>query len=77
MSQETINEVSKFVEKEFSKVKEKGHDWWHIYRVWKLSTSIAESEPGADLFVVELGSLLHDIADRKIFNEDEFKRIKK
>ncbi len=49
---------------------EGGHDWWHIHRVWQLAKNIAESEK-ADLFVVELGALLHDIADSKFHNGDE------
>ncbi|UYQ91661.1 HD domain-containing protein [Chitinophaga horti] len=49
---------------------EGGHDWWHIYRVWKLARHIAEKE-GADLQVVELGALLHDIADSKFHGGDE------
>lgn len=49
---------------------EGGHDWWHIYRVWQLSKRIAVSE-NASLFVVELGALLHDIADSKFHNGDE------
>lgn len=47
-----------------------GHDWWHIYRVWKLATKIAEKE-AANLFIVELAALLHDIADWKFNNGDE------
>lgn len=50
---------------------EGGHDWWHIYRVWKNAQSIAERESGVDVFVVELGALLHDIADSKFHNGDE------
>lgn len=46
-----------------------GHDWWHIYRVWQLSLSLGKEEK-ADLFVVQLGALLHDIADWK-FHADE------
>ena len=46
---------------------EGGHDWWHIYRVWKTAKQIALKE-NADLFIVELGALLHDIADSK-FND--------
>ena len=49
---------------------EGGHDWWHIYRVWKLARHIAETESG-DRFVVELGALLHDIADPKFNDRDE------
>ncbi|MFH1072483.1 MAG: HD domain-containing protein [Nanoarchaeota archaeon] len=45
-----------------------GHDWWHVYRVWRTSTYIAKEEH-ADLFIVQLGALLHDIADWK-FNDE-------
>jgi uncharacterized protein len=44
-----------------------GHDFWHILRVYKNAIYIGEKE-NADLFVVELAALLHDIADWK-FNE--------
>ena len=44
-----------------------GHDWWHVYRVWKNAVQIAKHEE-VDLFVVELAALLHDIADWK-FND--------
>lgn len=50
---------------------EGGHDWFHIERVWKNAKLIAETEPGANLFVVELGALLHDIADSKFHDGDE------
>jgi uncharacterized protein len=49
---------------------EGGHDWWHVYRVWQLSKRIAEIEK-TDMLVVELGALLHDIADSKFHNGDE------
>jgi len=49
---------------------EGGHDWWHIYRVWKTASHIAQNE-NVDMFVVELGSLLHDIADSKFHGGDE------
>lgn len=49
---------------------EGGHDWWHIYRVWKTSIEIAKAET-ADLLVVELAALLHDIADSKFNGGDE------
>lgn len=44
-----------------------GHDWYHILRVYKTSIYIGQKE-NADLFVVKLAALLHDIADWK-FNE--------
>jgi len=47
-----------------------GHDWWHIQRVWKNALLIGQQE-GADLFVVQLAALLHDIADWKFHGGDE------
>lgn len=44
-----------------------GHDYFHILRVYKTAIYICKKE-GADLFVVELAALLHDIADWK-FND--------
>ena len=48
-----------------------GHDWYHVERVWKLSKAIAISEAAADMFIVEAGALLHDIADHKFHGGDE------
>ncbi len=48
-----------------------GHDWWHIYRVWKMSLKIARNEGQVDLFTVQLAALLHDIADWKFNNGDD------
>ena len=45
-----------------------GHDWWHIYRVTETAKSIAKKEK-ADLFIVELAALLHDLGDHKLFKE--------
>ena len=42
-----------------------GHDWWHIYRVWKLATELQKTE-GGDLFIIEMAALLHDLDDWKI-----------
>lgn len=49
---------------------EGGHDWFHIKRVHNNAKLIAEGED-VDLFIVELGALLHDIADAKFHNGDE------
>jgi uncharacterized protein len=65
----TIENTIEFV-KEKLEGAEAGHDWFHIERVWKLSQKIAESE-NCNNEVVELGALLHDIADPKFHNGDE------
>lgn len=49
---------------------EGGHDWWHIYRVWKMAARIAQTED-VDQETVELAALLHDIADPKFYDGDE------
>lgn len=49
---------------------EGGHDWFHIQRVLNNSRLIAKGEK-CDMLVVELGALLHDIADSKFHNGDE------
>lgn len=49
---------------------EAGHDWWHIERVRRNALRIAKEEK-ADLLIVELAALLHDIADSKFNNGDE------
>ncbi|SDW23614.1 uncharacterized protein SAMN05444411_101332 [Lutibacter oricola] len=56
--------------KETLKNAEGGHDWFHILRVWNNAKLIAETET-VDSFIVELGALLHDIADSKFHNGDE------
>ncbi len=63
-----INTIS-FVKKELQGA-EGGHDWWHIERVWKNAKLIAASED-INIFIVELGVLLHDIADAKFYDGDE------
>jgi uncharacterized protein len=47
-----------------------GHDPWHILRVRRAALHIGRRE-GADLYVVELAALLHDIADSKFHDGDE------
>ncbi|WP_111706790.1 HD domain-containing protein [Lutibacter citreus] len=49
---------------------EGGHDWFHILRVWNNAKLISKSE-NVDVFIVELGALLHDIADSKFHEGDE------
>lgn len=67
--QEIIDQTVKFVKETLANA-EGGHDWWHIYRVWQLAKKIASIEK-TNLLVVELGALLHDIADAKFNDGDE------
>ncbi len=70
MNEEKIIEATIEFVKDRLKNAEGGHDWWHIYRVWKTAKQIAKSER-VDNFIVELGALLHDIADSKFNDGDE------
>jgi len=65
---QTENYVRSLFENEGS-----GHDWWHIYRVRNMALKIAEQE-GGDKFVIEVASLLHDLDDWKLNNDDGFKK---
>ncbi len=47
-----------------------GHDWWHVLRVMRIATHIAEAEK-ADLFTVQMAALLHDLDDWKFREEGE------
>ncbi|MBT5808118.1 HD domain-containing protein [Candidatus Uhrbacteria bacterium] len=66
---ETIQKTITFVKDTLAEA-EGGHDWWHISRVWSLAKLILEDEK-ADRLVVELGALLHDIADSKFHGGNE------
>lgn len=48
---------------------EGGHDWFHIERVYKNALAIAKNEK-CDVLIVQLGALLHDIADSKFHDGD-------
>lgn len=67
---------SELIIKTIAFVKEKlndaegGHDWFHIERVYKNALLIA-NDTNCDLTIVQLGALLHDIADSKFHNGDE------
>ena len=62
---ENIKKVIAYLEQNF-KNEATGHDYWHFIRVWKMAKNIAKKE-GGDLFIIELGALLHDIADWKFY----------
>lgn len=71
MSQkEIVAKTATYVQEKLTNA-EGGHDWWHVYRVWKNAQHIATEEGAVDVLVVELGALLHDIADSKFHDGDE------
>lgn len=51
-----------------------GHDWFHVERVVRNARHIARIEKGSDMLLVELGALLHDIADSKFYPEGTDKK---
>ncbi|WP_027138192.1 HD domain-containing protein [Gaetbulibacter saemankumensis] len=70
MNQETQLKQTKLFVKEQLADAEGGHDWFHILRVYNNALLIAKTEP-VNLFVVQLGALLHDIADSKFHDGNE------
>jgi len=66
--EEVVDRTKAFVRERLSG-EATGHDWWHIYRVWRTAVEIGREED-ADLYVVQLAALLHDIADAKFHGGD-------
>lgn len=70
MIKETIVErIAEKVKKDL-KNEASGHDWWYVYRVLKMAKRIAKEE-SADILVVQLAALLHDIGDLKFHYGDD------
>ena len=67
MTGEIIERAHSFVRDKFE-TEYSGHDYFHTLRVFKMATRIAECE-NADIAVVQLAALLHDVDDRKISPE--------
>ena len=60
-----IIENAKDFAKDIFSADSSGHDYHHTLRVWALARTIGEAE-GADMAVVELAALLHDVDDHKL-----------
>ena len=71
--QEIIEKLKETVKSSLQK--ETSHDWWHVLRVYNNALSIAEKEEGADIFLVEIASLMHDIADHKFGHTDNDRTV--
>ena len=67
MTTELIKQAQIYVRDKFE-YEFSGHDYFHTLRVFKMATRIAQNE-GAELEVVQLSALLHDVDDRKISPE--------
>ena len=65
-----VAQTESFV-RQFLSDAESGHGWWHIDRVRNTALRIAALEGDSDPLIVELGALLHDIADAKFHDGDE------
>ncbi|MEH7381904.1 HD domain-containing protein [Bacillus sp. JJ1533] len=70
MEQQQIIEATTTFVKKILQHDSSGHDWWHIERVRKAAIQIGEKE-SANLFIVEMAALLHDVADEKLNNSEE------
>lgn len=67
MDKTIVNDAMEFARNTF-KGDYSGHDYFHTLRVYKMAARIAEQE-GADLTVVQLAALLHDVDDIKLSPE--------
>ncbi len=69
MKYEMVLEKTEVYVKSLLEGESSGHDWWHIHRVRNNALAIGKEER-ADLFLVELSALLHDVGDWKFHNGD-------
>ncbi len=67
--QNIIHKTHQYLKETLSSA-EGGHDYWHTYRVWQNAILIQKHEGGQPT-IIELASLLHDIADSKFHDGDE------
>lgn len=65
---EIITKTAAYAEKTLGR-EATGHDWLHVKRVWLNARMIGRGSR-ADMFIVELAALLHDIADWKFHGGD-------
>lgn len=70
MTNDQLIEATKTFVKETLENAEGGHDWFHTLRVFNNALLISKNED-INLLIVQLGALLHDIADSKFHDGDE------
>lgn len=66
-SQNSIINITKQIISEKFESEGSGHDWQHIFRVWN-TAKLIQAKEGGNKFIIEMGALLHDIADWKFYN---------
>ena len=64
-----IGKTISFVKEKLANA-EGGHDWFHVERVYRNAILISKNEV-CNTGIVQLGALLHDIADSKFHDGDE------
>jgi Predicted HD superfamily hydrolase len=65
MNKDLLEKTLQYIQERFQN-DYSGHDYYHSVRVYKLATSICKGE-NADLEIVQLAALLHDVDDYKVF----------
>lgn len=73
MNEEIISKAITFAKSHHLGV-DPSHDWWHVWRVYRLAIQIAKQE-NADVFIVSIAALLHDVDDRKLVGDEKAKAL--
>ena len=76
MDQETIIGKAKDYARELLGGNCGGHDLQHTLRVYGNALAIAETEPAADMFIISVAALLHDVDDYKLYNTTEYQNAR-